>query len=95
MGHIWKQICTLLRIERQLSTAFHPKTDGAIERANQEIEQYLYCFIAYFQDNWDLLLPIAIIAINNCTATLTGMSPFFAIYSYHINPIDINKDIPL
>lgn len=47
------------------------------------------------QDNWQALLPLVIIAINNHTTTSTGMSPFFATHSYHIDPIEINKDIPL
>ena len=59
------------------------------------MERYLRCFTAYFQDDWDSLLPVAMIAINNRTATSTGMSPFFATHGYHIDPIDINEDIPL
>jgi transposase InsO family protein/predicted aspartyl protease len=95
VGHLWKRICTLLKIERQLSTAFHPETDGATERANQELERFLRCFTTYLQDNWKALLPLAMIAMNNRTATSTGMSPFFATHGYHIDPISINEDVPL
>jgi hypothetical protein len=48
----WKQICDRLGIERRLSTAFHPETDGQTERANASMEQYLRVFTSYQQDDW-------------------------------------------
>jgi len=44
---MWKTICKLLNITRRFSTAYHPETDGAIERANQVIEDYLRTFVTY------------------------------------------------
>jgi transposase InsO family protein len=44
---VWRIICDRLSIERRLSTAFHPQTDGSTERANQEIERVLRVFTAY------------------------------------------------
>ena len=38
-----------LGTKRQLSTAYHPQTDGQIERINQEIGTFLQ---HYQQDNW-------------------------------------------
>ena len=36
---LWKQITEKLGIERRLSTAFHPQTDGQTERTNAILEQ--------------------------------------------------------
>jgi hypothetical protein len=36
-----KELCNALGIERNLSMAYHPQTDGQTERINQEIETYL------------------------------------------------------
>jgi len=36
-------------------------------------------------------LPIAILAINNRNTTLMGISPFFLIYSYNIDLLDLAK----
>lgn len=87
----WKIVCNRLSIERRLSTAFHPQTDGSTERANQEIERILRVFAAYAQDDWASLLPIVAGAINNRDAASTGLSPFFFTHGYHIDPIALNE----
>ena len=60
-----KQITEKLEIERRLSTAFHPQTDGQTERTNAILEQYLRAYINYQQDNWNEPLPLAEFAYNN------------------------------
>lgn len=92
-SHLWRHLCRLLRVKQRLSTAWHPETDGATERANQEIERYIRIFTTYAQDDWDELLPTAAVAINNRTATSTGLSPFFYTHGYHIDPIDIKEPL--
>lgn len=90
---IWKRICTVMKITRRLSTAFHPETDGSTERVNQELEAYLRCFVSYYQDDWEQLLPVAMLAINNRTSSATGMSPFFATHGYHVHPIEVDEPL--
>jgi transposase InsO family protein len=36
-----KELCNALGIKRNLSTAYHPQTDGQTKRINQEIKTYL------------------------------------------------------
>lgn len=90
-SRMWKRLCELLHIKQRLSTAWHPETDGATERANQEVERYIRIFATYAQDNWDELLPAAAMSINNRTATSTGQSPFFLTHGYHIEPIQVKE----
>ena len=46
-----KQITEKLGIERRLSTAFHPQTDGQTKRTKAILEQYLRADVDYQQDN--------------------------------------------
>ena len=85
---MWGEVCRLLKITRRLSTAFHPETDGATERANQELETYLRIFTAFEQDDWALQLPIAMMALNNRVTQSTGMSAFFMTHGFHQSLMD-------
>jgi transposase InsO family protein len=74
----WERICARLGIERRLSTAFHPQTDGQTERINAVMEQYLRAYVNYLQDDWADWLPLAEFATNNQASEAHGSSPFFA-----------------
>lgn len=53
---------------------------------NQEILAYLRAFIPYAQYEWPLMLPSAMLAINN-RDNINGLSPFFKTHGYHAEPI--------
>jgi len=81
----WREFLALLDVKPNMSTAFHPQTDGQTERVNQVLEQYLRAFCNYQQDDWQELLPLAEFAYNNSVHASTGKTPFFANYGYHPN----------
>ena len=85
---LWTKVCRLVKITRRLSTAFHPKTDGAMERANQELETYLRIFTSFQQEDLAFQLPIAMMALNSRVSQSIGLLPFFMTYGYHQSIMD-------
>jgi len=81
---LWKETTKQLGIERRLSTAFHPQTDGQTERTNSTLEQYLRAYVNYQQHNWKALLPMAEFAYNSGYQESINRTPFFA--NYGVNP---------
>ena len=79
----WKNLCKILGIKVNLSTAFHPETDGHSEIANQEMERHLRTFVNYQQDDWSDKLAMAEFAANNNESASTKLSPFFATKGLH------------
>ena len=51
------------------------------------LEQCLYIYCNYQQDNWSKLLLLAEFAYNNTPSATTGISPFFVNKGYHPNLI--------
>ncbi|QRV77936.1 Retrotransposable element Tf2 protein [Ceratobasidium sp. AG-Ba] len=78
-----KQLYKRLDIKPSLSTAFRPQTDGLAERLNQVVEIYLQHYVAYKQDDWVGILPMAEFAYNNSVNSSTNQTPFFACYGFH------------
>lgn len=82
----------LLGIQTNISSAYHPQTDGQTERLNQEVEQYLRLFVNEQQNNWSEWLPCAEFTINNRVNSSTGFSPFFINYGRHPHrPLQPNR----
>jgi len=75
----WERLCERLGVDRRLSMAFHPQTDGQTERMNASMEQYLRIFTSHQQDDWVQWLPLAEFAANNGTSETTKCSAFFAV----------------
>jgi len=73
------RICNRLGINRRMSTAFHPQTDGQTERMNASMEQYLRVFVNHQQDDWVLWLPLAEFATNNGVLETIKCTPVFAV----------------
>jgi transposase InsO family protein len=77
VSRFMKHLYTLLGIEENLSTAYHPQTDGQTERINYEVKKYLRMFTNHRQDNWVDWLPLAEFMYNNIVNEVMGYTPFF------------------
>ena len=61
---------------------------------NQTLEQYLWIYCNYQQDNWSELLPLAEFSYNNALNATTSVSPFFANKGYHPNiSVHLEQDL--
>lgn len=82
-SRFWRSLLELLDIKANMSTAFHPQTDGQTERTNAILEQYLRTFMNYQQDNWVSLLPLAEFSYNNSIHSSTRHTPFESTFGFH------------
>jgi Chromo (CHRromatin Organisation MOdifier) domain len=73
-SHFTRELTKGLGINQNLSTAFHPQTDGLSERTNQWVEQYLR-LITMNQNEWSKWLPMATAIHNNSRNSTTGFTP--------------------
>ncbi|KAI3745275.1 hypothetical protein L1987_58385 [Smallanthus sonchifolius] len=63
-----------------MSTAYHPQTDGQSERTIQTLEDMLRACAIDFGGNWDTYLPLAEFSYNNSYHTSIKAAPFEALY---------------
>src|SRR6266702_1815779 len=76
-------LCKATGTTQNISTAYHPQTDGQSEQTNQWLEQYLRFWVNERQDNWHAYLPLVEFIHNNWPNETTGESPFFILYGFN------------
>ena len=82
-GTFWQSLCSMWGVQRQMSTSYHPQSDGQTERFNRILEEMLRHYCSPDQDNWDEFLKLAEFACNNAVHTGTGESPFMLTFGQH------------
>ena len=70
-SNFWKALCKRFGTNLNLSTSYHPQTDGQTERANRTIEDMLRAYEAPHQSDWDEHLIAAEFAYNNSVQAST------------------------
>jgi hypothetical protein len=82
-GKFMRELCRILGIQQNMSTAYHPRTDGQSEQNNQWVEQFFRFYIDEDQKNWAFYLPLAEFAHNSWKNESTGHSPFEVLMGYN------------
>jgi hypothetical protein len=72
-AEFWRELHRLIGTKLKMSTAYHPETDGATERANRTVTQMLRVCVSKDQSDWVEIE----FAINSAKSDITGHSPFF------------------
>jgi Integrase zinc binding domain len=73
-SHFAQELTKGLGINQNLSTAFHPQTNGLSEWMDQWVEQYSR-LITTNQNEWSKWLPMATAVHNNSRNSTTGFAP--------------------
>jgi len=80
VSDIFKNTCKLLKISKIQTTAYHPQSNGALERSHRTLVEYIRHFINDEQSDWDEWVPYAMFAYNTTPHTATGFTPFELVY---------------
>ena len=76
----WKSLHRAMGTKLTFSTAFHPQTDGQLERTIQTLEDMLRACMLDFEGSWEKHLPLVEFSYNNSFHASIGMAPYEALY---------------
>ena len=80
----WQELWRITGTKLGFSSAYHPQTQGVVERMNAVVIQTLRCLIHEINNvkKWEILLPTVEMVINSLPNQSTGFSPFFLNYGH-------------
>ncbi|GJV00050.1 putative reverse transcriptase domain-containing protein [Tanacetum coccineum] len=79
-SRVWQSLHKALGMQLNLSTAYHPQTDGQSKRTIQTLEDMLRACVIDFGNGWDRHLPLVEFSYNNSYHTSIKAAPFEALY---------------
>ncbi|GJY13028.1 putative reverse transcriptase domain-containing protein [Tanacetum coccineum] len=79
-SRFWVSLQKALGTQLDLSTAYHPETDGQSERTIQTLEDMLRACVIDFGSSWDRHLPLVEFSYNNSYHASIKAAPFEALY---------------
>nr|GEU96134.1 putative reverse transcriptase domain-containing protein [Tanacetum cinerariifolium] len=76
----WQALHKALGTRLDMSTAYHPETNGQSERTIQTLEDMLRACVIDFEKSWDRHLPLVEFSYNSSYHTSIKAAPFEALY---------------
>ncbi|GJU22316.1 hypothetical protein Tco_1155658 [Tanacetum coccineum] len=80
VSQFWQSLQEAFGTQLDMSTAYHPETDGQSERTIQTLEDMLRACVMDFGKGWDRHLPLIEFSYNNSYHTSIKAAPFEALY---------------
>ncbi|GJX56484.1 putative reverse transcriptase domain-containing protein [Tanacetum coccineum] len=79
-SRFWQSLQNALGTQLDMSTTYHPETDGQSERTIQTLEDMLRACVIDFGKGWDKHLPLVEFSYNNSYHASIKAAPFEALY---------------
>ena len=73
-------MCRLLNTKKVNTTAYHPQTDGLVERFNNTLAEAISSYVSSNQLDWDVYIPAILFAYRTSPCVSTGDTPFYLLY---------------
>ena len=78
----FQNTCKLLKVKKILITAFHPESNGSLERSHRVLAEYLSHYVREDQTNWNEWIPYAVYVYKTTVHTTTVYTPFESVYGF-------------
>ena len=92
MSKVFQQLSAVLGIKHVYSTAYHPESQGALERFHQTLKSMMRTYCEGHKD-WSAGIPLLLFAVRETVQESLGFSPFELVYGHEPRgPLKLMKE---
>jgi transposase InsO family protein len=84
----WKRLHELIGVKLKMSSAYHPETDGSIERANRTVTEMLRQCTGPKQKDWVSKIPAIEFALNSARSETIGYASYAPLPLVELGPVE-------
>ena len=74
------EVNLIMGVKKLNTTAYHPQTNGKVERFNNTLVKMLAMYVSMKQKDWDQFIPYALFAYNTSRHELNKFSPYYMLF---------------
>lgn len=94
-SEVMGEVCRRLGIQKTRTTPLHPQSDGLVERFNKTLATQLAVVTADNQRDWDIHLPVVLLACRSAVQESTGFTPAMLMFGHELRtPVDLVFGVP-
>lgn len=86
-SHLFAQVLRQLRVRHSLASAFHPESQGALERFHQSLKSLLRAYCTELGGDWEEGLPWMLLAAREVVQESTGFSPNELVFGHKVRGV--------
>ena len=93
MSGLFQQVMHQLGIKQYKSSAYHPESQGALERFHQTLKTMIRTFCLEYQKDWDEGVHLVLFAAREAVQDSLGFSPFELVFGHTVRgPLKLLKE---
>lgn len=90
---LFKEVMKKMGIKQYLATAYHPESQGMLERFHQTFKSMLRKYCLETENEWDDGISLSLFAIRDCKQESLGFSPNELVFGHEVcGPLKMLKD---
>lgn len=94
MSELSTELYNIMNTKKLTTTAYHPQTNGMVERFNGTLKRMLERYARYNPERWDEFIPYLLFAYRSAPHSSTKISPFELMYGTQPNEgMDVLRDL--
>jgi len=87
-SNLFREVCRLLGTKKVQTTAYHPQSNGIVERFHRTLADMLSHYVRRGGRDWDDWLPFALAAYRSLPHSSTGYTPNFLLYGHELPEVN-------